>query len=32
MQDNLTDAAEVLVERGYINRDKMCIAGISYGG
>nr|WP_010130197.1 prolyl oligopeptidase family serine peptidase [Microbulbifer agarilyticus] len=32
MQDDLTDAVEMLVRKGIVNADKVCIAGMSYGG
>lgn len=32
MQDDLQDAASWLVAQGYTKKDKMCIAGGSYGG
>jgi dipeptidyl aminopeptidase/acylaminoacyl peptidase len=32
MQDDLTDVLNFLVGKGYINKDKVCIAGASYGG
>lgn len=32
MQDDITDAALWMVERGYAAKDNMCIVGASYGG
>ncbi|NVK25007.1 MAG: S9 family peptidase [Gammaproteobacteria bacterium] len=32
MQNDLTDAVTVLKNKGYINPEQVCIAGISYGG
>ena len=32
MQDDLTDAINVLVEKGYIDPKRVCIVGSSYGG
>lgn len=32
MQDDLQDAAHWLIEQGAVDKDKMCIAGASYGG
>ena len=32
MQDDLTDAVNNLVKKKYINPDKVCIVGASYGG
>ena len=32
MQDDITDAANWMVEQGYATKDNMCIVGASYGG
>lgn len=32
MQDDLTDAVQVLVKEGKVDPDKICIVGASYGG
>lgn len=32
MQDDVTDAAEFLIEQGYADPDRVCIFGWSYGG
>ncbi len=32
MQEDLEDAVDFLVRKGYADKDKVCIAGISYGG
>jgi dipeptidyl aminopeptidase/acylaminoacyl peptidase len=32
MQDDITDAVEWAIENGYADRDRICIAGASYGG
>lgn len=32
MQDDITDAAGWMVEKGYAEQDNMCIVGASYGG
>lgn len=32
MQDDITDAANWMVEQGYAEADNMCIVGASYGG
>ena len=32
MQDDLTDAVEWLISEGIADKDRICIAGISYGG
>ena len=32
MQDDLTDALEMLVGRGMVDPERVCIAGMSYGG
>lgn len=32
MQDDLTDVLDFLVGKGYVNKDKVCIVGASYGG
>jgi dipeptidyl aminopeptidase/acylaminoacyl peptidase len=32
MQDDLTDVLAFLVDKGYVNKSKVCIAGASYGG
>ncbi len=32
MQDDITDAANWMVEQGYAEQDNMCIVGASYGG
>ncbi len=32
MQDDLEDAVNFLVEKGYVYKDKVCIVGGSYGG
>lgn len=32
MQDDLTDAVNWAVENGYADKDRVCIAGASYGG
>lgn len=32
MQDDVTDATHWLVEQGYTDEDRICIAGSSYGG
>ena len=32
MQDDLTDALNFLVNKGYVDKNKVCIAGGSYGG
>lgn len=32
MQDDLQDAAQYLIKKGYIMEDKICLAGASYGG
>jgi dipeptidyl aminopeptidase/acylaminoacyl peptidase len=32
MQDDLNDGVESLVKQGIVNKDRVCIAGASYGG
>ena len=32
MQDDLTDAINVLAKAGYVDKSRVCIVGISYGG
>lgn len=32
MQEDVTDGAEWLIEKGYADKDRMCIMGWSYGG
>ncbi|WP_049631031.1 S9 family peptidase [Cellvibrio sp. pealriver] len=32
MQDDLQDAAQFLIKKGYIQTDKICLVGASYGG
>ena len=32
MQDDLTDAVKDLINKGFIDKDKICIVGSSYGG
>ncbi|HQR71926.1 MAG TPA: S9 family peptidase [Burkholderiaceae bacterium] len=32
MQDDLNDGVDALVKQGIVNRDRVCIAGASYGG
>lgn len=32
MQDDLQDAAQYLIKKGYIQEDKICLVGSSYGG
>lgn len=32
MQDDVTDAANWLIEQGFANKDRICIVGASYGG
>lgn len=32
MQDDLQDAAQFLIKKGYIQDNKICLAGASYGG
>jgi dipeptidyl aminopeptidase/acylaminoacyl peptidase len=32
MQDDLNDGVEALVKQGIVNKDRVCIAGASYGG
>ncbi|MCU4675050.1 prolyl oligopeptidase family serine peptidase [Catenovulum sp. 2E275] len=32
MQDDLTDAVDHYIKTGLVNKDKVCIAGASYGG
>ncbi|QBY03979.1 S9 family peptidase [Thalassotalea sp. HSM 43] len=32
MQDDLTDTIRTLVKSGYVNKDRICIVGASYGG
>ena len=32
MQDDLQDAAQFLIKKGYIEDNKICLAGASYGG
>ncbi|BDX07554.1 alpha/beta hydrolase family protein [Planctobacterium marinum] len=32
MQDDLTDTVNTLVKSGYVDPDRVCIVGISYGG
>lgn len=32
MQDDLQDAAQFLIKKGYIQSDKICLVGASYGG
>ena len=32
MQDDLNDGVDALVKQGTVNRDRVCIAGASYGG
>ncbi|MDN3653314.1 S9 family peptidase [Thalassotalea ponticola] len=32
MQDDLTDAVRTLVKSGYVDQDRVCIVGLSYGG
>ncbi|WP_245953195.1 alpha/beta hydrolase family protein [Alteromonas aestuariivivens] len=32
MQDDITDAANWMIDEGYANPEKMCIVGASYGG
>lgn len=32
MQDDLVDTARFFIDKGYADKDKVCIVGISYGG
>lgn len=32
MQDDLTDAVKFFADKGFINPEKVCIVGASYGG
>lgn len=32
MQDDLTDSVKFLIEKGYVNPNKVCVVGLSYGG
>jgi dipeptidyl aminopeptidase/acylaminoacyl peptidase len=32
MQDDLTDTVKTLVKSGYLDQNKLCIVGLSYGG
>ena len=32
MQDDLSDALDFLVNKGYVNKEKVCAVGASYGG